>query len=219
MKKAEREIYLKEKLVKMREIENGLYIDGYLAIAGTDEVGRGPLAGPVIAATVVLPEDFDVIGIDDSKKLSAKRREEFFKIINEKALAVGTGTVPPERIDKINILNASKEAMTASYKSANENLKKKYQSEIEYLLTDAVELKDIPVPQMNIIKGDEKSISIAAASIIAKVTRDRLMIKMDSQYPGYGFASNKGYGTKRHYEGLRALGVCPIHRRSFLREK
>ena len=217
MNKAEREILLKEKLIQMKKFENELYVDGYLAIAGVDEVGRGPLAGPVIAACIVLPEDFDVIGVDDSKKLSAKKRDEFFDMIMDKALAVGTGTISHERIDEVNILNATKEAMVLAYESANKNLIMNYQSEIEYLLTDAVKLKDIRIPQKNIIKGDEQSVSIAAASIISKVTRDRIMIEMDSLYPGYDFASNKGYGTKRHYDGLHKLGICPIHRKTFLK--
>lgn len=201
----------------MKAYERSLYLDGYLAIAGTDEVGRGPLAGPVVAATVVLPENFNILGIDDSKKLSAKKRDELFDLINESALSVGISFIPNDLIDEINILNATKEAMKKSLIQANNNLIEDFESKIEYLLIDAVELNDIEIPQKNIIKGDEKSISIAAASIVAKVTRDRFMIEMDDEYPGYDFASNKGYGTKKHYEGIKRIGTCPIHRKTFLK--
>ena len=217
MNKAEREIYLKEKLIKMKEYENQLYTQGYLAVAGTDEVGRGPLAGPVVAATVVLPESCDVIGIDDSKKLSPKKREELYYKIKETALSIGVSFVDNDTIDKINILNATKAAMVQSLNHANQKLIEGYESEIEYLLSDAVKLDNVKIPQMNIIKGDEKCISIAAASIIAKVTRDRFMIKMEARYPGYDFASNKGYGTKNHYAGIKRMGLTPIHRKTFLK--
>lgn len=217
MKKAEREEYLKQKLIEMSAFENDLYSKGFTSIAGIDEVGRGPLAGPVVAAAVVLPKDFDVIGINDSKKISEKKRNMFFDIINEKALAVGTAFVPHDVIDDINILNATKKAMREAIKASEETYFSATGSHIDHLLIDAVHIDDISIPQKSIIKGDEASISIAAASIIAKVTRDRYMIEMDQVYPGYDFASNKGYGTKNHYEGIKRMGTCPIHRKSFLK--
>ena len=177
-------------------------------IAGIDEVGRGPLAGPVVTAAVILPEDFDVLGVDDSKKLSPKKREELYELIMEKAIAVSIGRREPEDIDRINILEATKEAMADAVMGLP--------VKPDHLLIDAVKLSGLKIPQTSIIKGDARSVSIAAASIIAKVTRDREMIEMDEKYPGYSFASNKGYGTKAHYDGLSKLGPCPIHRKTFL---
>jgi len=208
MTKQEREAKLKEKLLIMNQYEDALRAQGIEFIAGVDEVGRGPLAGPVVTAAVILPKDFDVLGIDDSKKLSPKKRDELFDLIMEKAIAVSIGRREHDRIDEINILNATKEAMMDAIKGLK--------VPAQHVLIDAVKLKDLDTPQTAIIKGDAKSISIAAASIIAKVTRDREMVEMDKIYPGYDFASNKGYGTKAHYEGLAKQGPCPIHRKSFL---
>ena len=179
---------------------------GYRYIAGIDEVGRGPLAGPVVSAAVILHPDKPIYGLDDSKKLSLAKRLQLFDEINEKAIAVGIGVISPAEIDRINILQATKKAMNLAV------------SELpvapDFLLVDAVKL-DNPVPQEIIIKGDLRSNSIAAASIIAKVTRDNMMMTYDKEYPGYGFLSNSGYGTKKHLEGLENLGATPIHRKSF----
>ena len=208
MTKAEREEKLKEKLESMKSFERSLWEAGNKYIAGIDEVGRGPLAGPVVTAAVILPEDFDVLVVDDSKKLSPKKREELYELILEKAIAVSIGRREPEDIDRINILEATKEAMEDAVLGLS--------VQPDHLLIDAVKLSGLKIPQTSIIKGDARSVSIAAASIIAKVTRDREMVEMDEKYPGYSFASNKGYGTKAHYEGLTKLGPCPIHRKSFL---
>lgn len=178
-------------------------------ICGIDEVGRGPLAGPVVAGAVILPKDHTILYLNDSKKLSEKKRELLYDEIMEHAVATGIGMVGPARIDEINILQATYEAM----RMAIENL----QVKPDVLLNDAVTIPEVEIPQVPIIKGDAKSISIAAASIIAKVTRDRLMKEYDQIIPGYDFAGNKGYGTKAHLEGLRRLGPSPIHRRTFIR--
>ena len=219
MTKAERQKLLEEKLVTMQAYENELRAEGIRYIGGVDEVGRGPLAGPVTAACVVLPEDFDVLGVDDSKKLSEKKREELFDKIKEKALAVGIGMCDNRVIAEINILEATKKAMAEAIRDADSQLEEKGLSPegTEHLLIDAVSLKDVDKPQTSIIKGDAKSLSIAAASIVAKVTRDRLMAEYHRQYPFYGFDSNKGYGTKAHYEGIDKYGITPIHRKTFLK--
>ena len=217
MTKAEREKMLAEKLITMQEYENKLRERGIKYIAGVDEVGRGPLAGPVVTACVVLPEDFDVLGVDDSKKLSEKKREELFDAIKERAIAIGVGIRDNNRIDEINILEATKEAMAAAIENADADLKAKHGKGIEHILIDALTLKNVDIPQTGIVKGDAKSLSIAAASIIAKVTRDRMMVEFAEVYPGYAFEKNKGYGTKAHYDGLHAQGMTPIHRRSFLK--
>lgn len=180
----------------------------YAHICGIDEVGRGPLAGPVVAGAVILPKDCDILYINDSKKLSEKKREELYDVIMERAVAVGLGYSTPERIDEINILQATYEAM----REAVSNLK----VIPDLLLNDAVTIPQIDIRQVPIIKGDAKSISIGAASIVAKVTRDRLMVQYDEIYPEYGFASNKGYGAQTHIDALRRYGACPIHRRSFI---
>ena len=216
--KAEREALLKEKLILMKQYEEELYAKGISFIAGVDEVGRGPLAGPVVTACVILPKDFDVLGIDDSKKLSEKKREQLFEVIKEKAIAYGIGMADNHRIDEINILEATKEAMVKAVLAANKVLNEKMNQKIEHLLIDALTLKDLEIPQTGIIKGDANSISIAAASILAKVTRDRMMVEYAGEYPAYSFDKNKGYGTKAHYEGLDAAGICPIHRKSFLKK-
>lgn len=180
----------------------------YAYICGIDEVGRGPLAGPVVAGAVILPKDCDILYINDSKKLSEKKREELYDIIMERAVAVGLGYSTPERIDEINILQATYEAMREAVS--------KLEPVPDLLLNDAVTIPQVNIRQIPIIKGDAKSISIGAASIIAKVTRDRLMVQYDEVYPEYGFASNKGYGAQAHIEALRQYGPCPIHRRSFI---
>ena len=180
----------------------------YAMICGIDEVGRGPLAGPVVAGAVILPKDCRILYINDSKKLSAARREELYDIIREQALAVGIGMASHERIDQINILQATYEAMRQAIGQLS--------VKPDLLLNDAVTIPQVNIEQVPIIKGDAKSISIGAASILAKVFRDRMMVEYDSIYPGYGFASNKGYGSAEHIEALRRLGPCPIHRRSFI---
>lgn len=182
--------------------------EDYTYVCGIDEVGRGPLAGPVVASAVILPKDCDILYINDSKKLSEKKREALFDEIMEKAVSVGIGIVTSERIDEINILQATYEAMRIAVSKLSVNP--------EVLLNDAVKIPGIDALQVPIIKGDAKSASIGAASIIAKVTRDRLMVKYDEMFPGYGFASNKGYGTAVHIEALKTIGPTPIHRRSFI---
>lgn len=217
MTKQEREQVLREKLQTMQVYERDLRAAGKRCIAGVDEVGRGPLAGPVVAACVVLPEDFDVLGVDDSKKLSEKKREQLYDAILSEALAYGIGMQDNASIDEINILEATKEAMRCAITEAEQRLREKTGCGIDHILIDALTLREIAIPQTGIIKGDSASLSIAAASILAKVTRDRMMVEYDSIYPGYAFAKNKGYGTKAHYEGLQAQGMTPIHRRSFLK--
>lgn len=217
MKKAERERLLAEKLDVMMRYERGLAEQGVLFVGGVDEVGRGPLAGPVVTACVVLPLDFSVLGVDDSKKLSDKKRRELDVLIREKALAYGYGMRDNETIDEINILNATKAAMRDAIDEAAIMLSMKGRGELGHVLIDAVRLDGLPYGQTPIVKGDQQSVSIAAASIIAKVKRDDMMIAYAEKYPGYAFEKNKGYGTKEHYEGLRAHGMTPIHRRSFLK--
>lgn len=181
----------------------------YSYICGIDEVGRGPLAGPVVAGAVILPKDCDILYLNDSKQLSEKKREELYDVIMEKAVSTGLGFVSPERIDEINILQATYEAMREAIA--------KLSPQPDLLLNDAVTIPKVAIRQVPIIKGDAKSISIAAASIIAKVTRDRLMVQYDSVFPEYGFASNKGYGAAAHIEALRKYGPTSIHRRSFIK--
>jgi len=217
MDKKEKEALLQEKFNFMKFHEDELYGRGAFYIAGVDEVGRGPLAGPVIAAAVILPKDFVLLGINDSKKLSEKKRESFFEIIKEQVVAVGIGLIDNFVIDEINILEATKLAMEQAVNEASQNLKNTHSATIDYLLVDALTLKNVAIRQRNIIKGDENSISIAAASIVAKVTRDRMMLEFHEKYPHYGFDKNKGYGTKAHYEGIANHGICEIHRRSFLK--
>ena len=180
----------------------------YAHICGIDEVGRGPLAGPVVACAVILPKDCDILYINDSKKLYAAKTEELYDVIMENAVAVGIGMASPRRIDEINILQATYEAMREAIS--------KLSVKPDILLNDAVTIPEVTIPQVPIIKGDAKSISIGAASIIAKVTRDRLMVEYDQILPEYGFASNKGYGSAEHIAALKKYGPSPIHRRSFI---
>lgn len=213
-KKEEQELKRQAKLEKERaRIETmKVYEKEYEShgwICGIDEVGRGPLCGPVVASAVILPKDCQILYLNDSKKLSEKKREELYDVIMEQAIAVGIGMASPQKIDEINILQATYEAM----RQAIAGLKVKP----AVLLNDAVTIPGVDIPQIPIIKGDAKSVSIAAASIIAKVTRDRMMVEYDRMYPGYDLASNKGYGTKVHMEALRNVGPCEIHRRTFIK--
>ncbi len=178
-------------------------------VCGIDEAGRGPLAGPVVAGAVILPKDCSILYINDSKKLSEKKREELYEVIMNEALAAGIGMISPQRIDEINILQATYEAMREAIQ--------KLSLTPDILLNDAVTIPQISIPQVPIIKGDAKSISIGAASIIAKVTRDRLMAEYDKIMPEYGFAKNKGYGTKEHMSAIQLHGPSPIHRRTFIK--
>ena len=196
-----------ERLKHMLEIEDSLYQKGYKLVCGVDEAGRGPLCGPVVAAAVILNKDDMIEGINDSKKLSEKKREELYDVIMEKAVAVGIGMSDVAVIEKVNILNATKLAM----KQAIKNLKIKP----DFVLIDGNQMIDIDIDGKTVVSGDAKSESIAAASIIAKVTRDRLLINWDKEYPEYGFARHKGYGTKAHIEAIKKYGLTPIHRPSF----
>lgn len=201
---------LQAELLRMEELkkyEKEYESCGY--ICGIDEVGRGPLAGPVVACAVILPKDCDILYINDSKKLSAAKREELYDIIMEKAIAVGIGMASPQRIDEINILQATYEAMREAIS--------KLSVKPDILLNDAVTIPGVDIRQVPIIKGDAKSISIGAASIVAKVTRDRLMEEYDTILPSYGFASNKGYGSAEHIAALKEIGPSPIHRASFIK--
>ena len=190
----------------LKEYERKYEREGY--VCGIDEVGRGPLAGPVVACACILPKDCNILYINDSKKLSKKKREELYDIIMKEAVAVGIGYNSPERIDEINILQATFEAMREAIS--------KLSVTPDILLNDAVTIPGVDIKQVPIIKGDAKSISIGAASIVAKVTRDRLMEDYDMLFPEYGFASNMGYGTAVHIKALKEIGPCPIHRRSFI---
>ncbi len=197
----------KVRIYEMEEFERQNEEKGY--ICGIDEVGRGPLAGPVMAGAVILPPNCDILYLNDSKQLSEKKREELYDIIMEKAIAVGIGAATPARIDEINILQADYEAMAQAVG--------KLTVKPDVLLIDAVHIPQLEAyEQISIIKGDAKSVSIAAASIVAKVTRDRLMKELDAQYPAYGFAQNKGYGSAEHIAALKKYGPCPLHRRSFI---
>lgn len=198
-----------ERLKKMHEFEDKY--SEYEYIAGIDEAGRGPLAGPVVAASVILPKDCEILYLNDSKQLSAKRRDELFDEIKQKAIAYGIGIVSQGRIDDINILQATYEAMREAIGRMSEK------QNPDLLLVDAVHIPDVDIKQVGIVKGDAKSGSIAAASILAKVTRDRFMVEMDKLYPEYGFASHKGYGSKSHIEAIKKYGASPIHRQTFIK--
>lgn len=205
--KEDRLLKEQKRILALLAHEMELWERGTDFIAGMDEAGRGPLAGPVVAAAVIFPKDIFIPHVNDSKKVSAKRREELFHIIYEKAVSVGVGIVDNKRIDEINILNATFLAMT----QAVGNLKPQPQ----HILVDGTFFLEEHISYTNIIDGDAKCFSIAAASIIAKVTRDSLMLEFDEMYPQYGFAKHKGYGTKGHFEAIHKLGLCEIHRRSF----
>jgi len=196
--------------IRMWKIEDTVYEKGFSAICGIDEAGRGPLAGPVCAAAVILPKHLELPGLNDSKKLTDKQRRELFPIIKEKALAYGIGLADHKEIDEINILQATFLAM----KRAVEQLEGK----ADFLLVDGNRLTDFGYPAMSVVKGDSLSANIAAASILAKVTRDDIMDTMAEEYPQYGFLAHKGYGTKAHYDALREYGPSPIHRMTFLRK-
>ena len=204
-----REVLFKERerTERLKEFERKYEHLGY--VCGIDEVGRGPLAGPVVAGAVILPGDCRILYLNDSKQLSAKKREELYDVIMREAVAVGLGYSSPARIDEINILQATYEAMREAIK--------KLGTEPQILLNDAVTIPRVTIPQVPIVKGDAKSVSIAAASIVAKVTRDRLMVEYDKILPEYGFASNKGYGSSDHIEALKKYGPSPIHRSSFIK--
>lgn len=197
----------RERLFALTEYERQYASCAY--ICGIDEAGRGPLAGPVVAGAVILPKGCEILYINDSKQLSAKKREELYGEIMGHAVAAAAGIVSPQRIDEVNILQATYEAMRQAINNLGQIP--------DILLNDAVTIPDVAIRQQPIIKGDAKSISIAAASIVAKVTRDRMMDSYDSKYPGYGFASHKGYGSKAHIEALKRLGPCEIHRRTFIK--
>lgn len=207
-KKQEEALEKEKKRMEDMYIYERKYSD-YSFICGIDEVGRGPLAGPVVAGAVILPKDCDILYLNDSKKLSEKMREALYDEIMEKAVATGIGIVSPARIDEINILQATYEAMRIAIA--------KLKVKPDLLLNDAVTIPDVEMKQVPIIKGDAKSASIAAASIIAKVTRDRLMVEYETVLPGYGFASNKGYGSAAHIQAIQEIGATPIHRQSFIK--
>lgn len=213
-KKEERLLRQQEKLQAERERLEAMKTyereyGKYGILCGIDEAGRGPLAGPVVAGAVILPADCEILYLNDSKKLTARRRELLYDEIMEKAAAVGVGVVNQDEIDRINILQATYEAMRQAVAGLGVSP--------DVLLNDAVTIPGMTQRQVPIVKGDAKSVSIAAASVIAKVTRDRMMVQMDKQYPGYGFASNKGYGSAAHISALKKMGPCEIHRRTFIR--
>ena len=199
----------KEDNIDLLKYEKELYEQNITLIGGVDEVGRGPLVGPVVAACVILPVNYELTGLNDSKKLSEKKRDQLYDIIMKDAISVGVGIVGPEKIDEINILEASRLAM----KLAIENMDVKP----EFVLSDAMKLNNIDIPYKDIIHGDALSVSIAAGSVIAKVTRDRMMYELDEEYPEYEFAKHKGYGTALHISLLKQFGPCPIHRRTFIK--
>ena len=196
--------------INLWEIENSLYAEGYKMICGVDEAGRGPLAGPVCAAAVILPKGLVLPGLNDSKKLTDKKRRELFPMIKEQAIAYGIGLASHEEIDGINILQATYLAM--------ERAIAQLEGKADFALIDGNRAKDFGLPVRTVVKGDSLSASIAAASVLAKVTRDDMMLELAKTYPGYDFEIHKGYGTKAHYAALTELGACPIHRMSFLKK-
>lgn len=199
-----------ERLEKLKEIEKEWYKKGAKRICGIDEAGRGPLAGPVVVAAVIMPEDSMIDGVNDSKKVSEKKREKLYDEITSNAISWGVGIIDQKEIDKINILNATKKGLT---KALTELVEKP-----DIILVDALTgIDTLGIPYQSIIKGDAKSYSIAAASIIAKVTRDRIMRQWDELYPEYGFEKHKGYGTKAHIEAIKNYGICPLHRKTFVK--
>ena len=211
---SEEKLYIeRQRLKKMSEFENK-YSD-YI-IAGVDEAGRGPLAGPVVAGCVVLDNSKEILFINDSKKISEKKRNKLYDEIIDKSLAYGIGIVDEKVIDEINILEATHVAMKIAVDNANLMLQSKYNKNIGILFVDALKIKNVGIKQVSIVHGDALSLSIAAASILAKVSRDRMMIEYDKLYPEYQFIKNKGYGTKYHMDKIREIGICDIHRKSFL---
>ena len=209
-----------ERLKEIKKIEEEIYLKGAGSIAGIDEAGRGPLADPVVVACVVMPRDSMIEGVNDSKKVSEKKREKLYDEIINEAIAYGVGIISQDRIDNINILNATKEGLTTAIKEMEKDLKEKNCGfeKPDIILVDALTKIDTDhIPYESIIKGDAKSYSIAAASIIAKVTRDRIMRQWDEVYPVYGFAKHKGYGTAAHIQAIKEYGLCPLHRRSFVK--
>lgn len=199
-----------ERLTKLKEIENDLYLKGMNYICGIDEAGRGPLAGPVVVASVIMPKDSMIEGVNDSKKISESKREQLYEKIIEEAISYGVGIIDQKEIDEINILNATKKGLTTSLKE----LKVKP----DIILVDALTgIDTLQIPYQSIIKGDAKAYSISAASIIAKVTRDRIMRQWDEIYPQYGFAKHKGYGTAAHIAAIKEYGICPLHRLTFVK--
>ena len=199
-----------ERLEKLKEIEKDLNLQGFNKICGIDEAGRGPLAGPVVVSAVIMPNDSMIEGVNDSKKVSEKKREKLYEEITSNALAWGVAIIDQKEIDDINILNATKKGLTQALMNLSEKP--------NIILVDALTgIDTLGIPYQSIIKGDAKSYSIAAASIIAKVTRDRIMRQWDEIYPEYGFEKHKGYGTKAHIEVIKNNGICPIHRKSFVK--
>ena len=210
----------RERLKELKKIETGIYDGGVTSIAGIDEAGRGPLAGPVVVACVVMNPESMIEGVNDSKKISEKKRERIYEVIINEAIAYGVGIVSQTDIDRINILNATKMGLRLAIKDIEEDLKKKKRSfeKPDIILVDALTKIDTDnIPYKSIIKGDAKSYSIAAASIVAKVTRDRIMRQWDEVYPMYGFEKHKGYGTAAHIKAIKEYGLCPLHRRSFVK--
>lgn len=200
-----------KRLEELKQIEQELYSEKIQYICGIDEAGRGPLAGPVVVASVIMPKDSMIEGVNDSKKVSEKKRELLYDKIIEESIAYGVGIVGQEEIDRINILNATKQALTISLKEL--------QTKPDLILVDALNNIDtLQIPYKSIVKGDAKVYSISAASIIAKVTRDRIMRQWDEIYPQYGFITHKGYGTKSHIQAIKENGICPLHRKSFVKK-
>lgn len=200
----------KEPVLLTMEKEMEIHAKGFTAVCGIDEAGRGPLAGPVVAAAVILPEDIQLPGVNDSKKITEKKREILFDFVKEHALAYGIGEASETEIDEINILQATFLAMRRAVEAL--------QIPADYALVDGNRIQGLPVPAETVIGGDGKVLSIAAASILAKVTRDRYMRDMAAQYPEYGFEKHKGYGTKAHYAAIEQYGICPLHRKTFLKK-
>ena len=199
-----------ERLINLKQIEKSFHEKGIKYIAGIDEAGRGPLAGPVVVASVIMPEDSMIEGVNDSKKVSEKKREKLYDLILEEAVSYGIGIIYQDEIDKINILQATKKGLTEAVEQMD--------IKPDLIMVDALTgIDTLGIPYQSIIKGDAKCYSISAASIIAKVTRDRIMREWDKVYPEYGFASHKGYGTAKHISALKEYGPCPIHRRSFIK--
>lgn len=205
-----------ERLLNLKKEENALYEKGITAICGIDEAGRGPLAGPVVVACCLLPKDSLIEGVNDSKKISEKKREKVYEEIINNAIAYGVGIIDQEEIDEINILNATKKGVTIAVNQMLEKLGKKGIQKPDVILVDALTgIDTLGIPYKSIVHGDAISYSIAAASIIAKVTRDRMIKEFDEKYPEYGFAKHKGYGTAQHIQAIKDYGLCPIHRKSF----